>query len=100
MCSVGNHPGDPHPAGSSSATTVVPPASPPSPFPAAERRGLIELTHRYGDQHGERLYLPPGAIQADVTYLERTPRGFPRHAAVRALRPAQAAPNPAAAANS
>jgi ATP-dependent DNA ligase len=55
-------------------------------LPADERRALLEVIHRYGERHGERLYVPPGAIQADVTYLERTPRGFLRHAAVGAVR--------------
>jgi bifunctional non-homologous end joining protein LigD len=58
-------------------------------LPAAERHALLDVIHRYGQLHGERLYVPPGAIQGDVTYLERTPRGFLRHAAVRAVRPAQ-----------
>jgi ATP-dependent DNA ligase len=55
-------------------------------LPAAERRALLDVIHRYGESHGERLYVPTGAIQADVTYLERTPRAFLRHAAVRAVR--------------
>jgi ATP-dependent DNA ligase len=39
-------------------------------LPAAERHALLEVIHRHGEQHGDRLYVPPRAIQADVTYLE------------------------------
>jgi bifunctional non-homologous end joining protein LigD len=59
-------------------------------LPTAERHALLDLIHRYGEQHGERLHLPAGAVQADVTYLERSPRGLLRHAAVRAVRPTHA----------
>jgi hypothetical protein len=59
-------------------------------LPQPERQALLRLIHRYGDHRGDRVYLPAGAIQADVTYLERTPRGMIRQAVVRAVRPMRA----------
>jgi ATP-dependent DNA ligase len=72
-----------HPAG------ITVPALPP-----AERHILLDVIHRHGAEHRDRICVPPAVIEADVTYLERSQRGLLRHATVRAVRAAAGAAEP------